>query len=133
MRQGASMKRFKDFVAESERRDAVEKLTLALEHEVYKRIPGTSNSYRQDAANTNTKAQVHSHVYAKLKGGGKELYAVNVDGSGHDGSSGKTIPGSHADFLRSKGYNIKPTNALESIGSEQLDSDTYVLLLLEDA
>lgn len=127
------MKRFKQFLAEVEREKAVEKLTLALEHEVYKRIPGTANSYRQDAANTNTHTQRHAHVYAKPNGGGKELYSANLSGSGHDGSSGIEIPSSHADFLRSNGYAIPPTNVLESISLEQLIDESYRLILLEDA
>jgi len=127
------MKRFKQFLVEVEREKVVEKLTLALEHEVYKRIPGTANSYRQDSAKTSKQPQRHSHVYAKLNGGGKELYSVNFDGSGHDGSSGATIPSAHADFFRSKGYDIPLTNALESLSLEQINDGTYSLVLLEDA
>lgn len=127
------MKRFKKYLAEVEREKAIEKLTLALEHEVYKRIPGTANSYRQDGANTNTQTQRHAHVYVRPNGGGKELYSVNFDGSGHDGSSGTEIPSSHADFLRSKGYDIPPTNALESLSLGQIDVGSYSLVLFEDA
>ena len=57
----------------------------------------------------------HSHVYAKLKGSGKEIYSVNIDGSGHDGSRGIKIPDSHAEFFRRKGYRIPNDNILEGI------------------
>lgn len=127
------MKTFKQYLAESERADAVTKLVELFEHETYKRIPGTTNSFRQDAANTNTRTQQHSHVYAKLNGGGKELYSVNVSGSGHDGSSGTEIPAPHAEFFRSKGYSIKPDNILESLDLENLQEGEYSLVLLEDA
>jgi hypothetical protein len=127
------MKSFKQFLAETERNEAISKLTLALEHETYRRIPGTNNSFRQDSANTNTQTQNHTHVFAKRNGGGNELYSVNIDGSGHDGSSGTTIPSSHADFLRTKGYAIPLTNALESIDQEQLENGMFSILLLEDA
>lgn len=127
------MKRFKQYLAEVEREKAIETLTLAFEHEVYMRIPGTTNSYRQDAANTNTQTQRHLHVYAKLNGGGKELYSVNLDGSGHDGSSGTPISSANADFFRSKGYNVPLTNTLESLDLEHINDGTYYLILLEDA
>ena len=106
------MKTFKQFLAENKRERAVTKLTVFFEHEVYKRIPGTTNSCRQDSLNTNTQVQQHSHVYAKLNGGGKELYSVNLSGSGHDGSNGIQISATHADFFRSKGYDIQPNNIL---------------------
>ena len=127
------MKTFKQYLAENKREEALSKLTDLFEHEVYKQIPGTINSYRQDSANTNTKTQRHSHVYAKANGVGNELYSVNVSGSGHDGSSGIIIPSGHADFFRSKGYDIKPDNILESLDVEQLQEGAYHLVLLEEA
>lgn len=127
------MKTFKQYLAESKIEEAVSKLTDLFEHEVYKQIPGTSNSYRQDSANTNKKVQRHSHVFAKSNGGGSELYSVNISGSGHDGSSGIKISSSHADFFRSKGYDIKPDNILESLDLEQLQKGMYFPVLLEDA
>jgi len=121
---------FKQYLAEIE---VIKGLTSLYEHETYKRIPGTSNSYRQDPANTNTQTQRHAHVYAKLKGGGKELYSVNLSGSGHDGSSGIPIPTTHADYFRSIGYAIGPDNILESLNPEQLTQQGHELILLEDA
>ncbi|MET1256145.1 hypothetical protein [Aliikangiella maris] len=101
------------------------------EYEVYKPIPGTKNSYRQDAANTNTMTLKHSHIYAKLGGKGKELYSVNFNGTGHDGSSGIEIPQTHADHFRSLGYNIPPNNILESIVWDTLSINTDKLYLLD--
>jgi hypothetical protein len=80
------MKSFKQYLAETEQKDeAISQRVQLFEHETYKLIPGNRNSYRTDAGNTNTQTIKHSHVYAKAKGGGAELYSVNVDGSGHDG------------------------------------------------
>jgi hypothetical protein len=101
------------FAAENEKK-------LLLEYECYRLIPGTRNSFREDPMKTSTKTEKHSHVYARPKGGGKELYAVNLGGSGHDGSSGKEIPKAHADYFRSKGYNIPTDNILECINIEDL-------------
>ena len=125
--------RFKEFMKEQEREQTIQNLTVALEHQTYKQIPGTNNSFREDPPNTNTKTQRHAHVYAKRSGGGKELYSVNLDGSGHDGSSGITIPKSHAEFLRGKGYEIPPTCTLESITLDPSVDHGYELIILEDS
>ena len=126
------MNTFKQFLAEGKRSEAIAELSNLFEHEVYKKIPGTTNSYRQDSANTNTKTQKHSHVYAKQRGGGEHLYAVNVDGSGHDGSSGTHIPAGHAEHFRSLGYEINLDNVLESIELEQIEERAHQLVFLED-
>lgn len=102
-----------------------------LEYEEYKNIPGTNNSYRQDSGNTNTKTQKHVHVYAKQKGNGKEIYSVNVDGSGHDGYRGTKIPDSHADYFKKKGFNIKPDNILEWITPDTISSFSFYIVLEE--
>ncbi len=125
---------FLEFLAESQRVKAAIAAEIQLfEHEAYKRIPGTQNSYRIDPGNTNTNTLKHSHVYAKQKGGGKELYSVNVDGSGHDGSSGQAIPAAHADHFRLLGYAIPDNNILENIELSEVQPIKYSLLLLEDA
>lgn len=74
----------------------------------------------------------HSHVYAKQKGTGSQLYSVNIDGSGHDGSSGKEVPGAHADFFRGKGYNIPDNNILESLILTETVADEYELFIFEE-
>jgi hypothetical protein len=106
------------------------RLEKIYEHQAYKGIPGTSQSYRQDAANTNTKTEKHAHVYAKLNGDGKQLYAVNVGGSGHDGSSGTEIPKKHADHFRSLGYDIPETNILETLNSSQVQRELHEVFIL---
>lgn len=99
------------------------------EHNKYKNIPKTQASYRQDPANTSTMTQVHSHVYTARDGGGKQMYAVNIDGSGHDGSLGIEIPTRHANFFREIGYEISNTNILESVvlSSLQPNSNLWVI------
>lgn len=125
-------KTFREYLAEDEKKaeDLVKKVML-FEHQVYKNIPGTKNSYREDPANTNTSTVKHSHIYAKPKGKGAQLYSVNVDGSGHDGSSGIEIPSSHANFFRGKGYDINSDNILESIYINNIDADEFEIILLE--
>jgi len=127
------MKSFIVFRAETQaEKDAIFAIEL-FEHETYKLIPGSKNSYRTDPGNTNTMTLKHSHVYAKPKGRGKELYSVNIDGSGHDGSSGMQIPGSHADHFSSLGYTIGQDNILESIELSAMGAGSYELVLLDDA
>jgi hypothetical protein len=126
------VKRFRQYLAEQAREKAISELVLVLEHEVYKPIPNTQNSYRQDAANTNTMTDKHAHVYAKKNGGGRELYSVNFSGKGHDGYSGTPIPASHADFFRSQGYKVPPSNVLESLDSNDAAVGVHTLVLFED-
>lgn len=94
-----------------------------LEHQTYKPILGTNQSYREDSANSNTKTQQHVHIYAKLKGKGCELYSVNIDGTGHDGNRGKIISQKHANYFKGKGYQ---NNILEN---KKLDIDQIFILL----
>lgn len=103
----------------------LQELTLALEHQTYKQIPGTNNSFRQDSENTSSKTQKHAHVYAKRNGEGKELYSVNFDGSGHDGSSGIVIPKKHAEYFRGIGYDIASNLTLESLSFSDLDPEEF--------
>ena len=125
--------KFKEFINKDQNIDIQKELedgllTLTLEHQVYKLIPGTRNSYREDPANTNSNTLKHAHVFAKPKGNGKQLYSVNIDGSGHDGYSGTTISSKHADFFTDKGYSIDSTLTLESM-EDNLDSYEYFILL----
>jgi hypothetical protein len=127
---------FKEFLARQRSKDvpSVRVVYLEqplLEYETYKNIPGSKNSYRQDPGNINTKTQKHVHVYAKPKGKGKEIYSVNVDGSGHDGYSGTEIPASHGRYFRSKGYDIKPDNIIEWIDASNLAKFSFIILIEE--
>ena len=82
--------------------------------------------------NTNTNTKDHAHTYAKAKGRGKQLYSVNRDGTGHDGSKGIKIPNSHADFFRDElGFSIPANNILESKGYKSLSVDEYDLVFLD--
>ncbi|MDG6777947.1 hypothetical protein QCB44_04415 [Thiomicrorhabdus sp. zzn3] len=127
------MDSFKTFFnKEKKRTDNLETLSLALEHQTYKQIPGTRNSYRLDSQNTNSQTQKHAHVYAKPHGKGKELYSVNIDGSGHDGFSGFEIPKRHADYFQELGFEIPSNLTLESIDCELLDSSKFDICILED-
>ncbi|WP_431475210.1 hypothetical protein RVM24_07685 [Marinobacter sp. KM021] len=121
------MKSFKDFLKE---KDGTMRLMDLFEHKTYKNIPGTKCSYREDPANTNTMTQKHAHTYAKPKGRGRQLYSVNLDGSGHDGSSGTEIPRAHADYFRAKGYEIDTSNILESLDLLKLKPEDFELITL---
>jgi hypothetical protein len=111
-------------------KEIIEQVQL-FEHEVYKLIPDTKNSYREDSGNTTTKTIKHSNIYARPKGGGNQLYAVNTDGTGHDGSSGIEIPSSHANYFRSKGYKINTDNLLENFYIGDIKNEDFDLILLE--
>lgn len=102
------------------------------EHKLYKNFPGEKTSYRLDACNTSTMTQRHAHIFAMPDGEGRQLYAVNVDGSGHDGSSGIEISGSHAEFLRRKGFAVPVTNILEQLDPARLNEGRYSLILLAE-
>jgi hypothetical protein len=104
------------------------------EHVVYTSIPGTNNSFRVDAGNTNTATQRHLHAYARPMGGGSELYAVNIDGTGHDGSSGIEIPKSHADYFRNRlAFNIPQSNIIERLEMKNIHPERYSWILIENS
>ena len=81
---------------------------LILEFKQYKNIPGTTKTYRIDAANTNTNTQKHIHVYFD----GEQLYAINVDGTPHDGSKYKLSKKDQA-FLRDMRFVVPENGILE--------------------
>lgn len=124
------MKGFIEFTEEQRLKKILEEMLL-FEHHTYKRIPGTRSSYREDPPHTNISLR-HSHSYADVDGKGKQLYSVNIDGSGHDGNSGAEIPAAHADFFRNKGYKIPTSNVLESILPNVLLKDESQVFILED-
>lgn len=86
-----------------------EESDILQEHQMYKAVPRTNFLVRFDRGNTFTKTQTHAHVYLNKK----EILAINMDGTGHDGSSGMMIPTRVADFLRGRGYKIPSDNILE--------------------
>lgn len=123
---------FKEFMQNKDKEKNQIDLIMLYEYKRYKNIDGTKNSYREDSTNVTTKTIKHAHVYAKTNGKGKELYSVNMDGSGHDGSGGIEIPKKHADYLRSQGYNINSDNILEFILLESSNPSDFELIVLED-
>jgi hypothetical protein len=107
----------------------LQQVTKLFEHKVYKPITGTRDTYREDPENTNTLTMRHSHVYA---GDSKnQLYAVNMDGTGHDGSSGESTPSKHAEFFRQKGYKINPNNILEELNVTSLLIKEHVIYIFD--
>lgn len=125
---------FKEFLEQSKDKTTESLMVVELqgalvEHKQYKDIPNSTCSYRKDAANTNTKTQQHVHVFAKRNGGGKELYALNADGSGHDGNTGTKIPATHADHFRSLGYGVPSDNILEHLDIGDFDDVSFVVLI----
>jgi len=111
--------------------EAAQAISL-LEYQVYKRIPKTSNYYRLDNGKINKSTLKHAAVYANSEGKGKELYAVNIDGSGHDGSSGKEIPKRHADHFRNIGFTIADNNILENLYLNSDELFEYEIKILLD-
>ena len=120
------MKSFKDFLCG---RLAEQKAKqLLAEWSCFSLIPGTKNSYTEHPASTSTLTQKHAHVYAKPQGGGKQLYAVNLDGSGHDGSEGSRISEKHAAYFRDLGYKVPENNILETVSLDVLNSSQFALI-----
>lgn len=113
------MKTFKEFYNEIE----VTEVTLSdeqlLENKQYQRIPKTQKTYRIDKANTSTLTQDHAHVYASKN---NQIYAVNIDGSGHDGNHGYEISKKDAEYFRGLGFDISVDNILESLELEMINS-----------
>ncbi len=81
---------------------------LILEWKQYNNIPKTNLTYRYDSENTNTKTKDHIHVYAK----NNQLYAINKDGTPHDGSTAK-LGNKEMKFLRSIGFTPPKDGILE--------------------
>ena len=108
-------KSFRDFYNESEfeanpHKNFYDGKQILLEYQEYKPITGTRKSYRIDKASSFTQVQKHAHVFAKPNGEGKELYAVNLDGTGHDGSKYQMEP-YEIKFFKDLGFKI-PDNGL---------------------
>jgi hypothetical protein len=96
----------------------------------YQRVDKTQMSVRFDKGNTNKKTQDHAHVFARPEGKGKQLFAINVDGTGHDGSSGEPIPKRVGDFLKKKGYEIPLNFVVESISVPLALEDRFIVFIV---
>lgn len=90
--------------------------------DTFKTIPGTRYEYRIDPPNGEPRKGNlrHVHIYNK----GKEILAMNVDGTAHDGFHQVKIPKEVADFLKEKGFEIPKDNLIEmmlpDLGGKQL-------------
>ncbi|MDD4963627.1 MAG: hypothetical protein PHI11_06890 [Gallionella sp.] len=96
----------------------------------YDRVPKTQMSVRFDNGKTNKMTKDHAHVFARPNGQGKELFAVNIDGSGHDGSSGKAIPRKVGEFLKDKGYAMPLNLVIESMSLSSALEDCFVVFIV---
>jgi len=92
--------------------------------DTFTRIPGLKGySYRKDKPSgiPSPGNQYHWHIYLR----GKECFAVNIDGTGHDGYHKVKIDDDLADFLRQQGAIISRNNIIECRDS------SYKQLLLD--
>lgn len=145
------MKSFKEFLYDKKVSEVIDKLTrgqfkeysvetvvfeskekkpfleqqLILEWEQYKKIPKTNLTYRYDTGNTNTQTKDHIHVFAK----NNQLYAINIDGTAHDGSSAK-LGNKEVKFLKSIGFTPPANGILEWITLDSSKSFTAINLEL---
>ena len=60
--------------------------------------------------------QKHMHIYVK----DKEIFAINVDGTAHDGYHNVKIPEKIIPFLKDKGITIPQNNIIECLTTEEL-------------
>lgn len=74
-------------------------------------IPGTKYTYRIDIPFGEQRPgnMKHIHIFAK----GKDLWAMNADGTAHDGSHNVCIPQDVIHFLQKKGFTLPPNNIIE--------------------
>jgi len=91
------------------------------------KIPGSNKTGRYEPGNTNTRTQDHYHVFA---GPGNQLYAINRDGSPHDGSRAR-LGGKEVAFFRGKGFIVPDNGMLEWITLSQGKAYTSFELLQE--
>lgn len=77
-------------------------------------------SYRIDPAHNNANGQKHLHGYLK----GNEIFAINLDGSAHDGYHQTQIPQKFVDALPKifKGVNVPKNGLIECVQKPKYDS-----------
>lgn len=92
----------------------------------FPQIPGTRYSFRKDNPRgiPGPGNQQHIHIYAPDK---TELFAINIDGSAHDGCHGAKIPEDIALFLIDKGIKV-PANRIIEWYSPHIGSERILLL-----
>ncbi|WP_186031417.1 hypothetical protein [Burkholderia gladioli] len=107
--------------------------TISLEHFTYERIPGTNRSVRFDRGDPDKRTKDHAHIFAKQGGQGAELFSVNYDGTGHDGSRGTVVPKKIADFLLQRNYRIPDNLTLESIDLDAVELGDWEIFVVLDS
>ncbi len=106
---------------------------ISLEGFPYERISGTNRSIRFDKGDPAKNTKHHAHIFAQQNGKGGELFSVNCDGTGHDGSKGKAVPKKVAEFLRKRDYKIADNLALESIDLEAVELGGWEIVIVAEA
>lgn len=84
---------------------------MLLEHNIYQKFGSTKHYYRVDKANNAPGQQRHIHVF-KDDEGQIQLFAINYDGTTHDGSK-HLLSRKEKDALTSLGIPIPPNGLLE--------------------
>lgn len=92
---------------------------LIVEHNVYKPFGKTTLTYRIDKGDGSLGHQTHIHVYSKFG----QLYAMNIDGTTHDGSKAQLSKKAQK-ILLDLGFNVPKDGILE-----WLKMDNRMLLL----
>lgn len=92
---------------------------LIVEHNVYKPFGKTTLTYRIDKGDGSPGHQTHIHVYSKSG----QLYAMNIDGTTHDGSKAQLSKKAQK-ILLDLGFNVPKDGILE-----WLKMDNRMLLL----
>lgn len=88
-------------------------------------INGTRLSYRIDNPRGEAGPGNQRHIHIIAKSG--ELFAMNVDGSAHDGCHGVQIPDTVVDFIKKKGFSVPDNHIIEMV-----NVDMPIHLLVED-
>jgi hypothetical protein len=99
------------------------KIAMIVEGSTYFNDP--PDSYRRDTRHT-PQGMTHMHVFRNKN----QMGVVNLDGSGHDGSSGKILYRRQGDFVRSKGFNLPKNNVIASDLNESYEP-LYVVIISE--
>lgn len=84
---------------------------LILEYETYKKFPPTKCVFRLDNGNNAIGQQRHIHVYSD-KNHNNQLYAINIDGTPHDGSKIR-LNKRHQEALKKVGFPVPKDGILE--------------------
>jgi hypothetical protein len=101
-----------DFFVFEKGNDNVLSNELLLEWEQYKKIPKTKLTYRFDKGRDQPGFLDHIHVYlGKTK---NQIYAINIDGSPHDGSKAR-LSKHEINFLKKIGFTPPENGILEWI------------------